>query len=168
MRLVLRKLSKISGKIVMKLTVHTGGYHKKRGSFWRETTAFILGILTTLLLRALRGASLASLASCLNLLELVIFTSLNIARYCALDDRTNNIRGLSSVLHPLFNEVFFDRDSCWVVEGVVCANNLEEATVTLSLLVGGYDTVNGGLMLPKTSETKNNCHSNSLQRFQEN
>jgi hypothetical protein len=33
-RLVLRKLSKISGKMVMKLTFHTGDRHKKRGSFF--------------------------------------------------------------------------------------------------------------------------------------
>jgi hypothetical protein len=97
----------------------------------------------------------------------MLFASFDVARDGALDDRANYISWLSALFHPLLDEILFDRDASWVVKGVVRTNNLKEAAVTFSLLISGDDTVYRGFMLPETRETKNNCHSNSLQRFQE-
>jgi hypothetical protein len=73
----------------------------------------------------------------------MLLTALNVTWHSAPDDRANYVSWLSALFHPLLNNIFFDSDSSWVVECIVCANNLKEATITLSLLISSYDTVNG-------------------------
>jgi hypothetical protein len=101
-------------------------------------------------------------------LTLMFFATFNVTSDSAPDDRANYQRWLSTSFHPLLNEILFEGDTSWIAQRIVRTNYLKETTVSLCLLVSGYDTVHRGFMLPKSSETKNNCHSNSLIRFQEN